>query len=60
MGWLLCFDILSSMRRVRTYDNMRVCECVCVKGEGRHCIFTGWGEGGSYVGHVCCRLLTLR
>lgn len=64
--WLLCIHMLASVRGVRLYDNMQVCECACRKCRG--CILDGqlsqFGEkdgvaGSTYVGLVCCRLLTL-
>lgn len=66
LGWLLCIHMLASVTGVRLYDNMQVCECACQKC--RDCILdcrlSQFGEkervvGSTYVGLVCCRLLTL-
>lgn len=66
LGWLLCIHMLASVTGVRLYDNMQVRECACQKC--RDCILdcqlSQFGEkegvvGSTYVGLVCCRLLTL-
>lgn len=49
VGWWLCISMLICMRGVRVYDNMLVCECVCMRVGIVFLIviFIVWREGGS-------------